>query len=108
MKISGFDEKIKQLKIVSVEKDAAYAGNKVYVTVELPVGGDNEKINDLEQFFRIDAIKNKVIEEASNVTHKSTGWSDVSPLRFFNKGKEVRMNEAADAVQVRYTCLSMP
>jgi hypothetical protein len=98
------DERIKQLKVAGVEEDKN--GYKAVVTLEAPLS--KTKIIDLEEFFRMDEVKHLVIKEASKALNRPTGWSDMSRMFFFKSGQPVQMTDAADSVQVKFTCLAMP
>ena len=99
------NERVKQIKVVSAEADPGNA-NKVHVTLEIPYEAD--KPNDLDQFFGVDAVKQLAIKEASAVTHKPAGWSQLSPLQYMKDGVKVLPTRECDAVRVIVTCLSMP
>jgi len=99
-------KKLELLKVVGVEEDPSSSGTKVKVTVELPIEGFGRGY-DLEEFFRLDDIKRMVIREASRITNRSTGWSDISRLHYMKDGESAEHFESADAVRVIYTCLSV-
>ena len=102
------NERLKTIKVVEVQEDKSYGGNKVYVTLEAPLKEGDGRLNDWDQFFRMDQVKQLAIKESAKVLHKETGWSDISRLFFFKDGQPVTMHEPADAVRVKYTCLSAP
>ena len=102
----NLNEKIKQLKVVEVKEDPASGGTKVLVTLEFPLEDTTSSQYNFEEFFRIDDIKRVAIKEATRVTCRATGWSDISRLKWVKNGEPVSGASDADGVQVVYTCLS--
>jgi len=94
---------VEKAEVVEVDEDKAYNGQKVFVTLEIPLEEDRPR--DLEQFFHLDDMKRKAIRAAEAQMHRSAGWSDVGRLQFFKDGESVNWVDGADAVRVRYTCL---
>ena len=106
IEINSIDQRVEDLKIIKAEEDKAYSGRKAYVTFELPITADGKNIPELDEFFKLDAVKNRAIRAAEGVLNRAAGWSDISRLRYYRDGREVSMFEAADTVQVTYTCLA--
>ena len=95
---------VEKAKVVKVEEDKAYNGQKVFVTLELPLEEDRPR--DLEQFFHMDDMKRKAIRAAEAQMHRSAGWSDIGRLQFVKDGENINSGNGADAVRVKYTCLA--
>jgi hypothetical protein len=98
------DDRVAKVKVVDVQEDPASGGNKIFVTLELSMEHKDGRLNDLEQFFHLDDVKRMALKAASAAVHRSTGWSDISPLKFIKDGAVSPHWDGADSVQVRYTC----
>ena len=100
------DDSVKKVKVVEVKECPASGGNKVFVTLELPLEGAGQTILDVEQFFHQDAVKRLAIKEAAKEFNRQAGWSDVSRLRYVKDGELVTDGNEANGVQITYTCLA--
>lgn len=103
---NSIDDRVKNITVVSVEVDSKYA-NKCYVVLDIPINSKNG-VNNLDQVFRLDSVKQIAINAAEEKLHRSCGWSDVSRLNYIKDGKPVHITQEADSCQVKFTILSMP
>jgi len=105
--IKSVEARIKQITVVEIKRDGGLNSNKCLITLGLPlVKDDPSPVNDYEQFFNMDPVKNYVIELAEKEFNKQAGWSGISTLKYFNEGVQVNPNEECDEIRVQYSCAS--